>query len=197
MTRNLALALLLLGSPLLFVPQALALRCSDFQYWEDAQGYPELDRDGDGSACENLPRRNSPSPNRAQPSNRPSSRPLPESVSDAIGTIVSASGDTEIYRIAASLPRGTYNYSTTSGGEAYRGTIQLTSRAIDEGGTITATGTFVDESDRGNGCLGRFKILYFPGAARFTAVWSVDGTASGTCAAVGEVLELREMRMVR
>jgi hypothetical protein len=39
------------------------LNCSDFQYWEDAQphllpGDPhDLDRDGDGSACDDLPRR--------------------------------------------------------------------------------------------------------------------------------------------
>jgi Excalibur calcium-binding domain len=195
MKRLLTIPLLLLVSTL-FAPKALALRCSDFQYWEDAQGHPELDRDGDGSACESLPRRGSTAPSRpAQPSSRPS-RPAQERVSDDLGTIISAGEDTEIYRIAASLPRGSYRYTTTSGGEQYRGTIQLTSRAIDDSGNITATGSFSDSANSGNGCLGRFKIVYFPSADQFTAVWYVDGTASGTCAAVGKTFELQEMQMV-
>lgn len=53
------------------IPPAQAARCSDFAYQEDAQAFfvsgrgGNLDRDRDGVACEDLPRRGSSAPYRA------------------------------------------------------------------------------------------------------------------------------------
>ena len=105
-----ALALVLSYSPIVSANHSGDLDCSDFQYWEDAQehlknhpGDPDgLDRDGDGIACDSLPRRGSDNGGSQPPSQQPPSNKVTATVVEVVDgdTIkVKLNGKTETVRM--------------------------------------------------------------------------------------------------